>query len=99
MGEKDGDQKLLDYYHGLLCEGLAEFGVAETSEEASRSILTREALQEQYEVAILDMGRLVFGYQWSRAKFGPDGPLNRCAYNKCLRSATWLTARCSRLLP
>ena len=43
------------------------------------------------------MCRLVFAYQWSRAKFGLPN-LNRNSYNKELRSAAWLAARCDALL-
>eukprot|EP00929_Paragymnodinium_shiwhaense_P049312 TRINITY_DN24880_c0_g1_i3.p1 TRINITY_DN24880_c0_g1~~TRINITY_DN24880_c0_g1_i3.p1 ORF type:complete len:842 (+),score=162.18 TRINITY_DN24880_c0_g1_i3:62-2587(+) len=92
-----GDTELLDYYHNTLCEALAEFGVASTAEEAAKSIFPRATLQKQYDVATLDMCRLVFGYQWSRADFKKQA-LNRNGYNKCLDSALWLTARCNSLL-
>ena len=51
----------------------------------------------QYETAVLDMGRLVFAYQWSRADFGVPA-LNRNSYNKDVRSAAWLATRCDALL-
>ena len=60
-------------------------------------MLSRAQLQAQYESAQLDMCRLVFAYQWSRAKFGVPA-LNRNSYNKDARSAAWLVARCDALL-
>jgi len=54
-------------------------------------------LQAQYESSLLDMGRLVFAYQWSRANFGAAA-LNRNSYNKDIRSAVWLAKRCDELL-
>lgn len=52
-------------------------------------MLPRSTLQAQYEAALLDMGRLVFAYQITRATFGVAA-LNRNAYNKELSSAVWL---------
>ena len=46
----------------------------------------------QYESALLDMCRLVFAYQITRATFGVAA-LNRNAYNKELSSAVWLAKR------
>jgi len=92
-----GDEQLLDHYHSVLCNALTEFGVAANAEDAATRIISRAQLQEQYEVAVLDTCRLVFGYQWSRADFGRDA-LNRNSYNKSLQSALWLTARCDALL-
>ena len=88
---------LLDGYHAALCEAMVETGVAETALDASTRVFPRAALQAQYETACLDMCRLVFAYQWSRARFGQPN-LNRNSYNKSLRSAVWLTARCDALL-
>ena len=47
--------------------------------------------------AILDMGRIVLAYQWSRADFETPS-LNRNGYNKDVRCAAWLAARCDRAL-
>ena len=59
--------------------------------------MPRATLQAQHEDAIIDMGRMVFAYQWSRARFGVDN-LNRNSYNKNLRNAVWLAARVDALL-
>ncbi|KAK3249234.1 hypothetical protein CYMTET_41330 [Cymbomonas tetramitiformis] len=95
---------LLDHYYAKLSAGLAEFGVVESAEEASSSVISREELQAQYEAAVLDMGRLVIAYQWNRVKASPANlhknrdSLGRNSYNKSLSNAIWLVARCDALL-
>ena len=66
--------------------------MATSAAAAADEVMSRTELGRQVEVAMLDMGRLVFAYQWSRAKFGVEA-LNRNAYNKDVRSAVWLAAR------
>ena len=56
------ERRLLDFYHDELLRALVEFGAAGGPEEAA-ALLPREALQEQYETAVLDMCRVVFAYQ------------------------------------
>ena len=87
---------LLDHSHAALCAALVEAGVAPSAPEAAAAY-PRATLQSQYEAGVLDMCRLVFGYQWSRANFDEDAP-NKNAYNKSLRNAVWLVARCDALL-
>ena len=53
-GSKEAE--LLDHYYSHLVTALVEFGAAEDRETAA-GLLTRESLQDQYEVAILDMCR------------------------------------------
>ena len=89
---------LLDHYHTALCEALVGAGAAATAAEAAAQMLTRAQLQSQYESALLDMGRIVFSYQWSRAKFDGVPNLNRNSYNKHAPNAAWLVARCDALL-
>ena len=81
-----------------LCKALAACGAAASASDAAQRVFTRATLQEQYEVAMLDMGRLVFAYQWSRASFAGEMPLNRNSYNKSLKHAMWLVVRCEALL-
>ena len=50
------EMELLDHYYAHLITALVEFGAAEDRETATR-LLTRTSLQDQYEVAILDMCR------------------------------------------
>lgn len=88
---------LLNHYHEVLCGALAEFGAAESAADAAARLLPRPTLQQQYESALLDMGRLVFAYQWSRANFGAPAP-NKNSYNKYMQTAVWLTVRCDALL-
>ena len=89
---------------GVAVAGAVAAGVAAvamtvaTAAEAAAQILTRAELQSQYESALLDMGRIVFSYQWSRAKFDGVPNLNRNSYNKHAPNAAWLVARCDALL-
>ena len=56
------ERDMLDFYYDELLRALVEFGAAGGPEEAA-ALLPREALQEQYETAVLDMCRVVFAYQ------------------------------------
>jgi 3'-phosphoadenosine 5'-phosphosulfate (PAPS) 3'-phosphatase len=93
--------ELLDHYYQCLAEGLIEFGVASSEEDVKNRIFPRQVLQKQYEVALLDICRMVYAYAWRRwkseSKPTPES-LNRNAYNKSLPSALWLITRCSTLL-
>jgi Domain of unknown function (DUF227). len=93
----NGEERLLDAYHAALCDALAQAGAAESAAAAAATLMPRATLQAQHEDAIIDMGRMVFAYQWSRARFGVDN-LNRNSYNKNLRNAVWLAARVDALL-
>jgi hypothetical protein len=92
---------LLDHYYGCLTEALIEFGAASTVEEVQSSIFPREVLQRQYEVALLDVCRMVFAYAWRRFKM-EESPtsqsLNRNSYNKSIANVVWLVTRCHVLL-
>ena len=90
------ETELLDGYYSTLIAALIEYGAADSA-DAAQAMFTRSELQEQYETAVLDMGRLVFAYQWSRADFTTE-PLNRNSYNKSIKVARWLVARCDALL-
>jgi len=98
-GKDEGD--LLDHYHSCLSKELVKFGVGKSVEEIETSIFPREVLQNQYEVAVLDVCRIVFAYSWRRWK-AEDKPseesFNRNAYNKSLDSVLWLITRCHVLL-
>ena len=91
------EARLLDGYHAALCSALAEFGAAEDAADAARRVAPRAVWQAQYDAALLDMGRLVFAYQWSRAKLGQP-MLNRNSYNKDAACAAWLLAKCDAAL-
>ena len=96
-GDGARERELLDHYHAELCAALAASGAAEDAAHAAAAVLSRARLQAQYESAQLDMCRLVFSYQWSRATFGVAS-LNKNSYNKDVRSAVWLAVRCDALL-
>jgi thiamine kinase-like enzyme len=99
----DGDKEnqLLDHYHSCLSKSLVEFGVAQSEEEVEAKIYPRQVLQQQYEIALLDICRMVFAYAWRRWKAEAQptaSSLNRNAYNKSFDSALWLITRCHTLL-
>jgi 3'-phosphoadenosine 5'-phosphosulfate (PAPS) 3'-phosphatase len=100
---RDGKKEeiLLDHYHSCLSKRLVDFGVAKNESEVERSIFPRAVLQEQYEVALLDVCRMVFAYAWRRWKPETEPTtesLNRNAYNKSLATVLWLVTRCNSLL-
>jgi hypothetical protein len=94
---------LIDHYHSELCTALAANGAAASVEEAAAT-WTREEVQKQYEAAVMDMCRVVFGYQWVRVKASPEtlaanfDSMNRNSYNKSLPNAMWLVQECDALL-
>lgn len=98
-GSKEND--LLDYYYQCLTESLIQHGVASSEKDVQENVFPRTILQEQYEIAVLDICRMVFAYAWKRwkpeDKPSPDS-LNRNAYNKSLPSVLWLITRCSKIL-
>jgi 3'-phosphoadenosine 5'-phosphosulfate (PAPS) 3'-phosphatase len=94
---------LLDHYYSELITALTTNGAAASVEEAAAT-WTREEVQNQYEAAVLDMCRVVFGYQWVRVKASPEtlaanfDSMNRNSYNKSLPNAMWLVRECDALL-
>jgi len=95
------ETELLDYYYDCLSDALVEHGVASSKRNAQDIVFPRQVFQEQYDVAVLDICRMVFAYAWAR--FNPQtkpsvASLNRNAYNKSLPNALWLITRCSVLL-
>jgi thiamine kinase-like enzyme len=95
------EKELLDYYYSCLTRALVKFGTATSVVDVEERVFPRQVFQEQYEVALLDICRMVFAYAWRRwqAESQPTAAsFNRNAYNKSLPSAVWLIARCSTLL-
>ena len=100
---------LLDEYWARLQEALVEFGAAGSPEEA-RALFPREALQLQYEAALLDLSRTVIAYHWDRIQNSRPGltlaevfeangtSMARNSYNKSLPVARWVVARAAALL-
>ena len=84
-GGAAAERAMLDGYHAALCEGLVSSGAACDVADAAARVFPRETLQAQYEWCTLDMCRVVFAHQWSRARLG-EPSLNRNSYNKDLRS-------------
>lgn len=98
-GAKEND--LLDHYHSCLKKELVRFGVATSEQDVEDRVYPRSVLQAQYEIALLDICRMVFAYAWRRWKAETEpttASLNRNAYNKSFESALWLITRCHALL-
>jgi Ecdysteroid kinase-like family len=98
-GKKEG--LLLDHYYSCLAEALVKHGVAKSTGDVENRIYPRQSLQDHYEVAFLDVCRMVFAYAWSR--WNPEteptsSSFNRNAYNKSTESVLWLITRCSAVL-
>jgi len=96
-----GEDYLLDHYYSCLSKELVKFGVGKNVEEIETTIFPREVLQKQYEVAVLDVCRIVFAYSWRRWKAEEkpsEESFNRNAYNKSLDSVLWLVTRCHVLV-
>jgi len=99
----DGDceRELLDHYYHCLSNVLVQHGVGTSVRDIESRVFPRKVLQKQYELAVLDVCRIVFAYSWRRWK-AEDRPseesFNRNAYNKSLDSALWLITRCHVLL-
>jgi len=93
--------ELLDHYYSSLTEDLIKFGVASSREDVEQNIYPRSIFDEQYEIALLDICRMVFAYAWARWK-PEESPtaasLNRNSYNKFLPSVLWLVSKCSSVL-
>lgn len=94
---------LLDHYHTELCAALVANGAAASVEKAAAQ-WTRAELEIQYQSCLLDMCRVIFGYQWVRVKASPETlkrnekSMGRNSYNKSLPNAMWLVRECDRLL-
>ncbi|CAJ1906295.1 unnamed protein product [Cylindrotheca closterium] len=95
------EAELLDYYYSSLKKDLVRFGAASSEKDVEERVFPREILQAQYEIALLDICRMVFAYAWRRWKAETEptaASLNRNAYNKSTESALWLITRCHVLL-
>ena len=74
-------------------------GAAGSLEEARRTWPFEEA-SAQYDAALLDFSRVVFGYQWVRVGASPASlaaaadSYNKNSYNKSLPNAMWLVREC-----
>lgn len=98
-GEKE--KVLLDYYYECLSGALVKHGVASSIQDVQDNVFPRHVLQDQYEVAFLDICRMVLAYAWARWKpeTAPSpSSFNRNAYNKSLPSVLWFITRCAAVL-
>jgi hypothetical protein len=90
------------YYDAFIGASVAN-GAAGSLEEARRTWPFEEA-SAQYDAALLDFSRVVFGYQWVRVGASPASlaaaadSYNKNSYNKSLPNAMWLVRECDAAL-
>ncbi len=94
---------LFAHYYGEFIDASVANGAAGSLEEARRTWPFEEA-SAQYDEAILDFSRVVFGYQWVRVGASPAslaaaaGSYNKNSYNKSVPNAMWLVRECDAAL-
>ena len=94
---------LFVHYYDEFIDASVSNGAAGSLEEARRTWPFEEALA-QYDEAILDFSRVVFGYQWVRVGASPAtlaaaaDSYNKNSYNKSLPNAMWLVRECDAAL-
>ena len=94
---------LFKHYYEEFIDASVLNGAAGSSEEA-RALWPMEEAAEQYDCAILDFSRVVFGYQWVRVGASPESlqaaaeSYNKNSYNKSLLNALWLVRECDAAL-
>merc|ERR1711935_310551 len=101
----DGEEFLMRYYYDELQKYLVEFGAYRTSEEA-RQHYSYDTYVDQYEIAVLDLCRLVTAYTWERFteqvekddREGCARTMNKTSYNKSIANTIWLMTKCDELL-
>uniref|UniRef100_A0A7R9ZE50 CHK kinase-like domain-containing protein n=1 Tax=Pseudictyota dubia TaxID=2749911 RepID=A0A7R9ZE50_9STRA len=100
-----GEEILLRYYFDELQKYLVEFGAFDTVEDARKGF-SFSTFMDQYEVATLDICRLMIAYTWSRFKEpveredkeGCARTMNKTSYNKSIPNIVWLLSRCDEIM-
>jgi len=100
-----GEELLMKYYFGELQKYLVEFGAYRDSEEAA-SRFSYSTFVNQYEIATLDLCRMVIAYTWDRFtepvekddREGCARTMNKTSYNKSIPNAVWLMNKCDEVL-
>ena len=100
-----GEEMLLQYYFDELQKYLVEYGAFKNEEEAMKQY-SYETFMEQYDIAFLDICRLVIAYTWARfqgrvEKEDEEGcarTMNHTSYNKSILNVIWLVTRCDEIL-
>jgi len=100
-----GEEKLLRYYFDELQTHLVEFGAYRTAEDAIENY-SYETFMDQYDIAVLDICRLMIAYTWSRFtepverddEAGKVRTMNKTSYNKSIPTVVWLLSRCDEIM-
>ena len=100
-----GEDMLLQYYFKELQKYLVEYGAYTDADDALENY-SYETFMEQYEIAVLDICRLLIAYTWSRFtepvekddKEGCARTMNKTSYNKSIPVVVWLMSRCDEIM-
>jgi 3'-phosphoadenosine 5'-phosphosulfate (PAPS) 3'-phosphatase len=99
----DAASELFKHYYDEFIDASVANGAAGSLEDA-RATWPLEEAAGQYDAAILDFSRVVFGYQWVRVGASPASleaaadSYNKNSYNKSLPNAMWLVCECDAAL-
>ena len=101
-----GEERLLHYYYyEQLVPLLVEYGAYASAQDVYDDYPYATML-EQYEIAVLDIARLMIAYTWNRfdEPVTRDDPaacartMNKTSYNKSIPNIVWLLNRCDEIL-
>ena len=100
-----GEEILRRYYFNELQKYLVEYGAFSSAEDALQGY-SYETFIEQYEIAVLDLVRLVVAYTWDRFEEHVEKDdkeacvrtMNKTSYNKSIPNIIWLMSRCHEMM-
>jgi len=100
-----GEDTLRRYYFDELQKHLVEFGAYGTAKDAIENY-SYDTFIDQYEIAVLDICRIMIAYTWSRFTEPVEKDdeaacartMNKTSYNKSTSNVVWLLSRCDEIL-
>lgn len=96
-----GEAALLRFYHNCLLDSLQRLGVYATKTESAEAA-PYAALLQQYDMAFLDLARVVVAEHWATLTMEQirqrEGKMSFNAYNKSAAHVTWLVARTAAIM-
>ena len=100
-----GEETLMRYYYDELQTHLVEYGAYNSVEEAQNEY-SYDTFEDQYEIGVLDICRLMIAYTWDRFeepvekddKAGCARTMNKTSYNKSVPTIVWLLTRCDEIM-
>lgn len=100
-----GEETLMRYYYDELQTHLVEFGVYSSVKDAQEQY-SYDTFEDQYEIGVLDLCRLMIAYTWDRFEepvekndiAGCARTMNKTSYNKSVPNIVWLLSRCDEIM-